>query len=68
MNILENAVKATLWIVSIWIILLVVKYDVFEKDTMAIIVVVFMLIGISNVIDDVINVYKIIVKKLEEIK
>lgn len=68
MNILEKAVRLTLWIVSIWIILLIVKYDVFEKDTMAILVVIFMLIGIGNVIDDLISIYKLIVKKIEEIQ
>ena len=68
MRILENAVKVTLLMVSFWIVLLVAKHDVFEKDTMAIIVVVLMLIGIINVIDDLIKFYKIIVKKLEEIK
>lgn len=68
MNILEKAVRLTLWVVSIWIILLIVKYDVFEKDTMAILIVIFMLIGIGNVIDDLISIYKLIVKKIEEIK
>ena len=65
MKFLEGVVKFTLFIVSFIILELLVKFDVFEKETFAYILGVLIIIGLIDVIDNLVKTYQAIVLLIE---
>lgn len=66
MKFLEGVVKFTLFIVSFIILILLAKFNVFEKETFAYILGVLMIIGLIDVIDNIVKTYQVIVLMIED--
>lgn len=62
---LDTLVKITIIIVSIFVFLGLIKFGIFDKETFAFIIGVLALIGLANVVEDLVDFYKFVVSKIE---
>ena len=66
MKFLEGVVKFTLFIISFIVLMLTIKFNVFEIETFAYILGVIIIIGLMDVIDNIVKTYQVIVLMIED--
>ena len=66
MKLLEEAIKLTIYFVTLNIIFMLVKFAPEYKEYIAIFAIFMFLMGLAFTIDSIVNFYKYIVKKIEK--
>ena len=66
MKFLEGVIKFTLFMVSFIVLILTIKFNVFEKETFAYILGVLIIIGLIDVVDNIVKTYQVIVLMIED--
>lgn len=65
MTLLERAIKIAIFFITIYVFWFVLKFDLLEKETIAMIVLLIFFIGLGDVIDNIVKTYKLIVYLIE---
>jgi hypothetical protein len=63
---LEKAVKGTIFGVAAYVLFMILNFDVFQKETIATIIMVLVLIGLGDVVDAIIKLYALIVNYIDK--